>query len=123
MDGRRTDDLVRWNPELSPEAEAYASELHAQIAPRIGLMVRIRKALGMTQSDVAKSLLVTQGAVSKQERSRHQGLAAISALARSGGARVVLQIVTAQGQIIDLSDDIDLIGPPAILETSFTTRT
>jgi hypothetical protein len=107
---------VRWDPELSPEGEAYAERLRAEITPRIRLLVRIRKALGMTQVEAARELSMTQAGFSKQERRQPQGVMAIKALAESRGARLCIGLKLADGSYVDLSDAVAAIDPPAILD-------
>lgn len=106
---------ARWEPELGPEAQAYADCLRAEVRPRIMLMLKVREALGMTQIEAARVMSITQGGVSKRERAIPSGLMAIRDMAHAKGARLRLALELADGTVVDLSDDIEAIQPPEVL--------
>lgn len=107
---------AEWEPELSPENAAYVDRMRAEIAPRVRFMVRVRGILGLTQVEAARALSISQAGFSKRERSGPSGLMSLKRLADVKGARLRIALELADGTVVDLSDDVEAIDPPAILD-------
>lgn len=91
------DDLVKWQPELSAEAQEHIERLRAELEPRIALMRELRKALGLTQVEVARLLGVTQSNVSKIEARGDPSLSVLARMADAKGRRLRLAVESADG--------------------------
>jgi len=72
--------------------------LRAELEPRIALMRELRKALGLTQVEVAKLLGVTQSNVSKIEMRGDPSLSVLARMADARGKRLRLAVETADGR-------------------------
>ncbi|HEX8240063.1 MAG TPA: helix-turn-helix transcriptional regulator [Allosphingosinicella sp.] len=94
------ENLVKWQPELSPEAREHIARLRAELQPRIALMRELRKALGLTQVEVAKLLGVTQSNVSKIEVKGDPSLSVLARMADAKGMRLRLAVEAADGKEI-----------------------
>lgn len=92
------DDLVKWQPELSAEACEHIARLRAELEPRIALMRSLRKALGLTQAEVAALLGVTQSNVSKIETRGDPSLSLLARIAEAKGKRLRLAVESPDGQ-------------------------
>jgi len=92
------DELVKWHPELSPEAREHIERLRAELEPRIALMRELRKVLGLTQVEVAKLLGVTQSNVSKIEAGGDPSLSVLARMADAKGMRLRLAVEAADGK-------------------------
>lgn len=92
------DNLAKWQPELSPEARDHIERLRAEIEPRIALMREFRKALGLTQVEVARLLGVTQSNVSKIENGGDPGLSVLARMADAKGMRLRLAVEAPDGK-------------------------
>lgn len=93
----KENDLVEWQPDLSPEGEAYLAELRARIEPKVALVRKVRKALGLSQVDVAEILKVTQSNVSKMEAKDDPTLSALGRMVAARGGKLRIEIETADG--------------------------
>lgn len=91
------DDLVEWQPELSPEAQEYLAELRADVEPKVALVRKVRKALGLSQVEVAEILKVTQSNVSKIEAKDDPTLSALGRMVAARGGKLRIEIETADG--------------------------
>ena len=89
--------LAKWEPKLSPEARAHIKRLRAEVEPRIALMRQLRKALGLTQTEVAQLLGVTQSNVSKIEMRGDPSLSVLARMADAKGRRLRLAVESADG--------------------------
>lgn len=107
---------AKWEPELGPEDVAYVDRMRAEIGPRIRFMARLREVLGMTQVEAARALSMSQAGFSKRERSGPRGLMAIKRLADVKGARLRIALELADGTVVDLSDDVEAMDAPALLD-------
>ena len=92
------DNLAKWQPELSAEALDHIGRLRAEIEPRIALMRELRKALGLTQVEVAKLLGVTQSNVSKIETGGDPALSVLARMADAKGMRLRLAVEAPDGK-------------------------
>lgn len=92
------EELVKWQPDLSPEARAHIDRLRAEIEPRIALMRELRKVLGLTQVEVAKLLGVTQSNVSKIEVGGDPSLSVLARMADAKGRRLRLALESPDGK-------------------------
>ena len=92
-------DLAKWEPRLSAEAREHITRLRAEIEPRIALMRQLRKALGLTQVEVAQLLGVTQSNVSKIEVRGDPALSILARMAEAKGKRLKLAVESDQGQV------------------------
>lgn len=92
------EDLAKWQPELSPEARDHIERLRAELEPRIALMRELRKALGLTQVEVAKLLGVTQSNVSKIETGGDPALSVLTRMADAKGMRLRLAVEGPDGR-------------------------
>lgn len=91
------EDLAKWQPELSPEARDHIARIRAELEPRIALMREMRKALGLTQVEVARLLGVTQSNVSKIEARGDPSLSILARMADAKGRRLRLTVESAEG--------------------------
>lgn len=94
----RNKGFSKWEPNLSVEAREHIERLRAEIEPRILLMREMRKALGLTQVEVAQLLGVTQSNVSKIEVGGNPALSILSRMAEAKGKRLRLAIESRDGQ-------------------------
>lgn len=92
-------ELVKWEPDLSPEAQEHIARLRGELEPRLALMRRLRKALGLTQSEVAGLLGVTQSNVSKIEVRGDPSLSVLERIAEAKGKRLRLVVESGTGEI------------------------
>jgi DNA-binding XRE family transcriptional regulator len=92
------DELVKWQPELSIEAREHVERLRADLEPRIALMRELRKALGLTQVQVAELLGVTQSNVSKIEVRGDPSLSVLARMADAKGMRLRLAVEAPDGK-------------------------
>ncbi len=91
-------DLAKWQPKLSPRARKHIERLRAELEPRIALMRQLRKALGLTQAEVAELLGVTQSNVSKIEVKGDPSLSVLARMAEAKGRRLRLAVESADGK-------------------------
>jgi DNA-binding XRE family transcriptional regulator len=96
--GKVKDELAKWQPELSTEAREHIERLRAELEPRIALMRELRKALGLTQVEVAKLLGVTQSNVSKIEVGGDPSLSVLARMADAKGKRLRLALESSDGE-------------------------
>lgn len=89
--------FAKWEPKLSPEARKHIEGLRAEVEPRIALMRQLRKALGLTQVEVARLLGVTQSNVSKIEARGDPSLSVLARMADAKGRRLRLAVEGADG--------------------------
>lgn len=89
--------LTKWEPRLSPVARAHIDRLRSEIEPRIAVMREIRKALGLTQAEVAELLGVTQSNVSKIEARGDPSLSVLARMADAKGLRLRLAVESPSG--------------------------
>lgn len=94
---KKKSDLVAWNPQLSAEEIAHIERLRKEVEPQIALMRVIRKALNLTQREVAEALGVTQSNVSKIESGGDPTLSVIAQMANARGKRLRLTLESAEG--------------------------
>ena len=92
------EELAKWQPELSPEAREHVERLRAELEPRIALMRQLRKALGLTQVEVARLLGVTQSNVSKIEVGGDPSLSVLARMAEAKGMRLRLALEAPDGK-------------------------
>lgn len=92
------EELVKWQPELSAEAREHIEQLRADLEPRIALMRELRKALGLTQVQVAELLGVTQSNVSKIEVRGDPSLSVLARMAEAKGMRLRLAVESPDGK-------------------------
>ncbi|MGZ8286939.1 MAG: helix-turn-helix domain-containing protein [Allosphingosinicella sp.] len=92
------DELVKWQPELSAEAREHIERLRAELEPRVALMRELRKALGLTQVQVAELLGVTQSNVSKIEVRGDPSLSVLARMADAKGMRLRLAVESPDGK-------------------------
>lgn len=95
---KANDELVKWQPELSPEARDHIARLRAELEPRIALMRELRRVLGLTQVEVAKLLGVTQSNVSKIEAGGDPSLSVLARMADAKGMRLRLAVESPDGE-------------------------
>ncbi len=95
---KKDPDLLRWQPDLSPEAREHVERLRAELEPRIAFMREFRKTLGLTQSEVAEVLGVTQSNVSKIEAKGDPPLSALARIAEAKGWRLWLGLESPDGK-------------------------
>ena len=88
-----------WNPEFSPEAIEHIAKLRASVEPKIQLMQQFRKGLGLTQTQVAEILGMTQANVSKIEKRGDPSLSVLARMAEAKGMRLSLALKTKDGDI------------------------
>lgn len=98
MSEKKTE-LSKWKPDLSVEARAHIARLRAEIEPRILLMREMRKALGLTQVEVARLLGVTQSNISKIEVGGDPALSILARMAEAKGKRLTLAIANDEGEV------------------------
>jgi DNA-binding XRE family transcriptional regulator len=91
------EELAKWQPELSAEAREHIGRLRAEIEPRIALMRELRKALGLTQVEVARLLGVTQSNISKIEVRGDPSLSLLARMADAKGKRLRLAVESPDG--------------------------
>lgn len=91
-------ELMKWRPELSREARDHVDRLRADVESRIALMRQLRKALGLTQVEVAKLLGVTQSNVSKIEAGGDPSLSVLARMADAKGMRLRLAVEAPDGK-------------------------
>ena len=91
------EELAKWEPELSPEALEHIGRLRAELEPRIALMRELRKALGLTQVEVAALLGVTQSNISKIEMRGDPPLSILARMADARGLRLRLAVESPEG--------------------------
>ncbi|TMJ18864.1 MAG: helix-turn-helix transcriptional regulator [Alphaproteobacteria bacterium] len=92
-------DLVKWEPDLSPKAQEHIGQLRRELEPRIALMRSLRKALGLTQAEVAGLLGVTQSNVSKIEVRGDPSLSVLERIAEAKGKRLRLVVESGEGVV------------------------
>ena len=92
------EELVKWQPELSPDARDHVARLRAELEPRIALMRELRRVLGLTQVEVAKLLGVTQSNVSKIEAGGDPSLSVLARMADARGMRLRLAVEAPDGK-------------------------
>jgi DNA-binding XRE family transcriptional regulator len=92
------EELAKWQPELSPAARDHVERLRAELEPRIALMRELRKALGLTQVEVARLLGVTQSNISKIEVRGDPSLSLLARMADARGKRLRLALESADGK-------------------------
>jgi DNA-binding XRE family transcriptional regulator len=90
---------ARWEPQLSAEAREHIERLRAELEPRIALMRELRRALGLTQVEVATLLGVTQSNVSKIEVKGDPSLSILARMAEAKGKRLRLALESEAGEI------------------------
>jgi predicted XRE-type DNA-binding protein len=95
---KQKSDLVAWEPQLSAEELAHIEQLRNELEPQIALMRVIRKALNLTQREVAEALGVTQSNVSKIETSGEPTLSVLSRMAEAKGKRLRLTLESHDGK-------------------------
>jgi DNA-binding XRE family transcriptional regulator len=95
---KENSDLVKWQPKLSPRARKHVEQLRADLEPRIALMRELRKALGLTQTEVARLLGVTQSNISKIEVKGDPSLSVLARMAEAKGRRLRLTVESADGK-------------------------
>jgi predicted XRE-type DNA-binding protein len=95
---KQNSDLVRWEPQFSPEALAHMERLREEIEPQIELMRLIRKTLRLTQRQVADALGVTQSNVSKMEANGNPTLAVLARMAEAKGKKLRLTLESENGE-------------------------
>jgi DNA-binding XRE family transcriptional regulator len=91
------ENLAKWQPGLSTEALEHIGRLRADLEPRIALMRELRKALGLTQVEVARLLGVTQSNISKIEVRGDPSLSVLARMAEARGKRLRLAVESADG--------------------------
>ena len=94
----KNSELVKWQPDLSPEAHDHIERLRAKLEPCIALMRELRKALGLTQVEVARLLGVTQSNVSKIETGGDPSLSVLARIADARGMRLRLAVEAPDGK-------------------------
>jgi DNA-binding XRE family transcriptional regulator len=94
----KTAKLTKWEPRLSPAALKHIEQLRSEIEPRIAVMRQIRKALGLTQTEVAELLGVTQSNVSKIEARGDPSLSVLARMADAKGMRLRLAVESSNGK-------------------------
>jgi predicted XRE-type DNA-binding protein len=94
---KKQSDLIAWNPQLSAEEIAHIEKLRNEVEPQIALMRVIRKALNLTQREVAEALGVTQSNVSKIEAGGDPTLSVIARMANARGKRLRLTVESEDG--------------------------
>jgi DNA-binding XRE family transcriptional regulator len=92
------EELAKWQPKLSREAHDHIERLRAELEPRIALMRELRKALGLTQVEVANLLGVTQSNVSKIEVRGDPSLSVLARMADAKGMRLRLAVESPDGK-------------------------
>lgn len=95
--GKQNSDLVPWEPKLSAEGLAHLKRLRAEVGPRIALMREIRKALNLTQRQVAEALGVTQSNISKIEAGGDPNLSVLARMVDAGGKKLRLTVESPDG--------------------------
>ena len=86
-----------WEPEFSSSARAHMDRLRKEIEPQIELMRLVRKALNLTQKQVAEVLGVTQSNVSKIEAGGDPTLSVLARMANARGKKLRLTLESADG--------------------------
>jgi DNA-binding XRE family transcriptional regulator len=94
---KQNSDLIAWEPKLSAQERAHIERLRNEIAPQIKLMRVIRKALRLTQQEVAVALGVTQSNVSKIEAGGDPTLSVLARMAEAKGKKFRLTLESAEG--------------------------
>jgi DNA-binding XRE family transcriptional regulator len=96
--GKVKDNLAKWQPELSPAAREHVDRLRAEVESRLALMRQLRKALDLTQTEVAGLLGVTQSNVSKIETRGDPSLSVLARMADAKGMRLRLAVEAPDGK-------------------------
>jgi DNA-binding XRE family transcriptional regulator len=89
----------KWTPDLSPEAREHISGLQSNLEPGIALMRHVRQSLGLTQSEVAVILGVTQSNVSKIEMKGDPSLSVLARMAEAKNKKLKLAFESEDGTV------------------------
>lgn len=88
----------KWKMDMTPEEEAYAEELRTVTRRQLSFMRDFRKALGLTQVQVADLLATTQSNVSKIEKAGDVQILSIVQLARACHKRIKITVENEAGE-------------------------
>ena len=88
----------KWKMDMTLEEEAFANELRAATRPQLSFMRDFRKALGLTQVQVADLLKTTQSNVSKIERAGDMQMSSIVQLAQARRKRITITVENESGE-------------------------
>lgn len=87
----------KWVPELSEEGRDHLEHLNASFDRRPALMRELRRFLGLTQTEVANLLGVTQSNVSKIEVRDDPSLSILARMAEAKGMRLKIVVEANDG--------------------------
>ncbi len=87
----------KWTPELSEEGQDHLDQLNARFGGRPALMRELRRFLGLTQTEVADLLGVTQSNVSKIEIRDDPSLSILARMAEAKGMKLKIVIEADDG--------------------------
>ena len=97
------------DPERSSRAEAYKQEMEAKIFAY--QLAELRRELGINQIELARKLGITQGGVSRLERSADPKLSTICKLTAALGGTLSIEI-NAGGRTVSLMHPSNSPSPP-----------
>lgn len=89
---------VEWRPEWEGADREKFEQLLQAYARDISVMRAIRKALDLSQVEVATALEMTQSNISKLETTGDPALSVLRRLAEAKGAKLDLTLTTADGK-------------------------
>lgn len=92
---------------FSPEAEAKIRR-QVQLAPLIMRLYQLREARNLTQTSLAQTLKVNQGAVSKMEKRTDMYVSTLRSYLKAMGAELQIKAIFPDGEVlIDQFEDLD----------------
>lgn len=89
---------VEWRPEWSGEQLEHFNRLRAAYSREISVMRELRKALGMSQVEIAEILNMTQSNVSKLEVRGDPSLSILRRMVEAKGGKLSLKFTAPDGQ-------------------------
>lgn len=93
--------------KLSPEAEAEIRR-NVQLAPLIMRLYELRESRNVTQTSLAETLDVNQGAVSKMERRGDMYVSTLRSYLKALGAELQIRAIFPDGEVvIEQFEDLD----------------
>jgi len=90
-------ELREFDHGLSEEALKQVAARVAEIAPQVSLVRRFRTALGLSQTELAQILSLSQSGVSKVETRNDPTLSTLAKMAEARGGTLSLELKTADG--------------------------
>lgn len=94
---------VEWRPEWSGEQLEHFKQLRAALAKEVSVMRQLRKAIGLSQVELAEILKMTQSNVSKLEVRGDPSLSVLRRMAAAKGGRLSLTLTSKEGKALEIA--------------------